>query len=250
MPAMIGLGAISLISGFAGSKSAKKDRRAMIALQQQGLDFSKQRYNDYKSLYGDLEKKLVDSANKGVKADIKGVTTRAVGDVNKAFSSAEQGNVMRNQRYGINPNSGRAEAASRDTATNKALATATLVNTNRETERRNALDETYRRQRDVTGLGINQMNNSAGDYSAGLNGMADSYRQSASDKAANAGRSFGAAGQLIGMGIGRNIAPGGKPGTVGAAEDVNGTPAPVSPYGLDYGNVSANRYLDQFATAA
>lgn len=253
MPAMIGLGAVSLISGFSGSKSAKKDRRAALALQQQSLDFSKQRYTDYKALYGNLEKQLVGEAEKGVTADIKGVTHRAVGDVTTAFRNADEANIQRQQRYGINPNSGRAESAARDTATNKALATASLVNTQRETERRRAAEETYNRRRDVTGLGVNQMNSAASGVTSGLNGMADSYRNSAADKSAQAGKAFSSAGMLIGTGIGRGMDGGwglGGAGEVGAAEDVSGSPAPVSEYGLDYGNVSARRRQDEMVAAA
>jgi len=211
MPVMIGLGIASLVGGFAGQKSAKKDRRQQMKILQEDLDFKKQRYSDYKALYGDLEKQLVEDAKTGVKADIKGVTDRAVGDVAQQFSGAEQQTVRNNQRYGINPNSGRAEASARTLGLAKATTTAGLVNQQRETEQRRATDLTWNRRAAVTNLGVTQMNTAAAGVSAGLGGIADAYGSSAASKAAEASQLFGAAGTMIGLGIGKSAGDGKAP---------------------------------------
>jgi len=203
MPAFLVLGGLSLAAGFAGSKSAKKDRRAALAMQRESLDFAKQRYNDYKTLYGDLEKQLVTDAKAGVKADIPGVTTRAVGDVAGQFQGAQQGLARQMGRYGINPGSAQFIAATGDLGLKKATATATLVNQNREAERKRAEDQTWARRRDVTGLGVSQMTGAANSVSGAMGDIANTYSQSASDKMAQANAAFGGAGTMIGLGLGQ-----------------------------------------------
>lgn len=246
MPAMIGLGIASLVGGFAGKKSAKKDRRQQMQILQEDLAFKKQRYTNFKALYGDLEKQLVEDAKTGVKADIKGVTDRAVGDVAQQFSGAEQQAVRNDQRYGINPNSGRAEASSRALGIAKATTTAGLVNQQRETEQRRATDLTWNRRAAVNNLGVSQMNNAAAGVSAGLGGIADAYGSSASDKAAEASQLFGAAGTMIGMGIGKSA------GGTGASDPYNAQGNWKNPkiQQQDLGVTSALRQPDAMGIAA
>lgn len=198
MPAML-MGAVSLIGGFSGKKSAKKDRREAMRIQAETLAFNKQRYDDYKSLYGDLEKDLVAGAQKGVEADIGGVTSRAVGDIEGRFAGDEAARTREMQRYGINPNSGRAESMARESGTQKALASAGMVNANRENERRYATQETWNRRRDVTAMGINQMNMAAGDYTSSADGLAAQHMDSASQKTESSNQLFGLAGLAAGQ---------------------------------------------------
>ena len=68
IPALV-MGGLSLAGGLIGSKSSKKAQKEANAIARETLNFNKQRYNDYKKMYGGLEQQLVNDANKGVVAD-------------------------------------------------------------------------------------------------------------------------------------------------------------------------------------
>lgn len=229
MPAMLAMGAVSLIGGISGKKSAKKDRREAMRIQAETLAFNKQRYDDYKSLYGDLEKDLVAGAQEGVEADIGGVTSRAVGDIEGRFAGDEAARTREMQRYGINPNSGRAESMARESGTQKALASAALINANRENERVRADQETWDRKRDVTTLGVNQMNMAAGNYTASAGGMAAANMTSANQKTASANQLFGIAGLAAGQYLG-GLNWGGNPSST---PDIGATSQNIDPKRID-----------------
>ena len=74
--AAVAVGGMSL-GGLSSSKSSKSPKEAN-AIARETLNFNKQRYNDYKKMYGGLEQQLVNDANKGVVADLGGVTARLV----------------------------------------------------------------------------------------------------------------------------------------------------------------------------
>lgn len=197
LPALIAGG--SLLAGLAGSRSSKKAQKEANAIARDTLNFNKQRYDDYKKMYGGLEQQLVNDANKGVVADLGGVTSRAIGDVATQFSNQEEAQRRQQQRLGINPNSGRAESMSRQMGLSKALATAGNVTANREAERRNAEQQTWNRRSYVNNLGINQMNMAANGVTAANNQLMNNYNNTAAQKAQQAGAFYGAAGGIAGQ---------------------------------------------------
>lgn len=197
----IALGGISAIGGIIGSKSSKKLQKEALAIQRDTLDFAKKRYSDYKTTYGDLEQMVVDSAKKGVVADLSGVTTRAAADVSTQFAGAEEARIRNDQRMGINPNSGRAEAGARKNSLFEALAKAGNITSGRETERRDANQKTWDRQYAVNQIGVNQMNNAAGEVTNANNAIANTYSTMAAQKAQQAGQLFSTAGTVAGMGL-------------------------------------------------
>ena len=67
------------------AQSRPKSPKEANAIARETLNFNKQRYNDYKTMYGGLEQQLVNDANKGVVADLGGVTARAIGDTATQF---------------------------------------------------------------------------------------------------------------------------------------------------------------------
>lgn len=201
MPVGAAVAVVGIVGGLSGKKSAKKDRRAELALQRETLDFNKQRYSDFKSLYGDLEQQLVAGAKEGVKADLAGVSDRAAADVAVQFQNAEGERLRNQQRLGINPNSGRAEAGARQLSLARAVTEAGNVTVNREQERRSAEEQTWNRRWQVGNLGVQQMNGAAHDMAGSMQTMAAGYGRSADQKMQQAGQMFSMAGQAAGMGM-------------------------------------------------
>lgn len=198
IPALV-MGGASLLGGLSSSKSSKKAQKEANAIARETLNFNKQRYNDYKTMYGGLEQQLVNDANKGVVADLGGVTARAIGDTATQFKNQEAAQLRAQQRLGINPNSGRAQSNARQLAVAQALGTAGNVTANREAERRNAEQQTWDRRAHVNNLGINQMNMAANGVDNANNQLINNYNNAAAQKAQQAGAFFGAAGAIGGQ---------------------------------------------------
>lgn len=198
----IGGSVLSAVGGLSSSRSSRKSAKEALALQREQFEFNKKRYNDYKAMYGGLEQMQVDAANKGVVADLGGVTSRATGDVATQFTNAEEAQRRQQQRLGINPNSGRADAMGRQTGISKALAMAGNITTNREGERRNAEQQTWNRRAQVNQTGIAQMNGSFGDMNQSSNAMANTMNQQSAQQSQQAGALFGAAGVIAGQYLG------------------------------------------------
>ena len=201
IPALV-MGGLSLAGGLIGSKSSKKIQKEANAIARETLNFNKQRYNDYKKMYGGLEQQLVNDANKGVVADLGGVTARAIGDTATQFKNQQAAQLRAQQRMGINPNSGRAESMARQSGIAQALGTAGNITTNREAERRNAEQQTWDRRAYVNNLGINQMNMSANGVNSANTQLMNNYNNTAAQKAQQAGAFFGAAGNVAGQYLG------------------------------------------------
>ena len=209
----IGGSVLSAVGGIASSRSAKKSAKEALALQREQFEFNKKRYNDYKAMYGGLEQSQVDAANKGVIADLGGVTARATGDVATQFTNAEEAQRRQQQRMGINPNSGRADSMGRQMGLSKALATAGNITSNRELERRNAEQQTWNRRAEVNRNGIAQMNGSFSDMNQSSNGMVNTLNQQSAQQAQQAASLYGAAGMMGGMYLGGLSKPTAAPET-------------------------------------
>lgn len=200
--AAVAVGGLSLAGGIMGGRSAKKSQKQAIALQQQTLAFNKQRYADAQNLYGDTIRKMVDGAEAGVKADLQGVSDRAAGDIAAATAGAQEAAMRTQQRMGINPNSGRADSMLRQTNLAAALAKAGSVTNARENERRTAEQQTWNRRRDVSGLGISQMNSTAGDVNNATSSLAGTYSNIAQQQQQQANALISGGGQLLGGALG------------------------------------------------
>ena len=242
----VGGSVLSAVGGIASSKSSKKTAKQALALQREQFEFNKKRYNDYKTMYGGLEQMQVDAANKGVVADLGGVTSRAVGDVATQFTNAEEAQRRSQQRMGINPNSGRADAMGRQMGLSKALAMAGNITTNREGERRNAEQQTWNRRSEVNRMGIAQMNGSLSDMNQSSNGMVSSLNQQSAQQAQQAGALFGAAGSIAGQYLGGlkapTVAPVAAPTT--GVPLANAAPSPI------YTNMMQTKAIAPMVTSA
>jgi len=240
-----GAAAASLVGGISSGKSSKKLMKEQLAVQRDSLEFNKKRYADNKALYGELEKTVVASAQKGVVADLGGVMSRAAADVKLQFANTEGARLRNAQRMGINPNSGRADSMARQAGTAEALAAAGNITASREAERRDALDKTFTRQFAVNQLGIQQMNGAAGDINNSNAALASTYGNAAAAKAAQANSFFSTAGQIAGIKLGQM---GDAPQTP-ATPQTTGTPLINQPPSTAYQNLQQARYLTPMVSA-
>ena len=175
----VGIGAVSAIGGLIGNNSAKKAQKEANRIARDTLNFNKQRYNDYNQQYGGLIDMVVSDAEKGVQADLGGVTSEANADTATAFDNAKQALDNQNQRLGINPNSGRAESSNRQLALNQAVATAGNVTNARNNERQFANDATWNRRYGVYQQGNAMLNGAAASVDNSMSNLSNSYANSA-----------------------------------------------------------------------
>lgn len=195
--AMVGAAGISVVGGLFGSKSAAKTQKEAIKLQREQLAFNKEKYADYKNQYSGINDLVIGEAEKGVTADLGRVTSEASADTATAFKNAQTALDNQNQRMGINPNSGRAESNNRQLALSQAIATAGSVTNARNSERKNANDQTWNRRYAVYGSGLNLVNSAANSVDSSSQNLASAYgnlannQQSAANSALSIGASLG-----------------------------------------------------------
>lgn len=192
------VGGASLVSGIFSSNKAAKAQKQALALQRDQLNFAKQKYTDNQALYGDINKQMVADAQKGVTADLQGVSDRASNDVATQFQNTADANLREQQRMGINPNSGRAESTMQKTALAEALAASGNITRAREAERVNADNQTYARRAAVYQTGVNQLNNDGNQINSATQNLASGYQNQSNQENANAVGAFNTA---VGFGL-------------------------------------------------
>jgi len=197
----VGVGAMSAVSGFLGSKSAAKAQKEANKIARDTLNFNKQRYNDYHEQYGGLIDMVVDQAEKGVTADLGGVSSAANADTATHFANAQQALDNQQQRMGINPNSGRAESANRQLATNQAIAAAGNVTNARNREREYANDTTWNRRYGVYQQGNALLNGAANNVTSSANNLQSTLETSATNSGNAAGQAISGGLSTITQGI-------------------------------------------------
>lgn len=174
-----GVGAATVVSGVISGNKASKLQKQELQLKRDTLNFQKQRYSDAESLYGDSIQGLVNLANEDVNPDLDGVTSRALADVTTQFGNSQEIIARRNARMGVNPNSGQAQSAMRQTALAEALAKAGTTSVARQQERVNAENKHWSRLNTVASMGVNQMNGTANNLTNSADSLANSYGSSA-----------------------------------------------------------------------
>lgn len=195
--AMVGAAAISTVGGLFGSSSAQKAQKEANKIAKQQLAFNKQRYNDYQNQYGGLIDLVVSDAEKGVTADLGRVTSEANADVASQFNNAQVAINNQQQRLGINPNSGRAESANRQLSLGQAVATAGNVTNARNTERRNADEQTWNRRYGVYQQGNSLITGAANDMNNTTSNMQTSAANSAATQGAAANQALASGASLF-----------------------------------------------------
>lgn len=180
-------------AGFLGDKEQKKQQQkadgysdASLALQKEQMEIAKKRQEDYDKTYGPIEQGYLSLVTQGVKPDIEGVTTRAIGDVNTQFANSEAARLRQMQRTGVNPNSGRADSMGRQLSLSRGLALAGGINQSRQQEMDRAKDLTYARYSDANQVGINKLNNAQSNVNSASTALSQTYANKATQSQANA----------------------------------------------------------------
>jgi hypothetical protein len=174
-----GVGAVTVVGGLVSGSKAAKQQKAEMGLRREALDFSKQRYNEANSLYGDSINGLVSLANQDIKPDLGGVTSRALADVTTQFGNSQEIIERNNARMGVNPNSGVMQSQMRRASLSEALAKAGVTTAAREQERLNVDNKHWNRLNTVATLGVNQMNGTAAGIGQATGDLANSYGRNA-----------------------------------------------------------------------
>lgn len=181
------------VSGFLGGKEQDKQQKAAdnasnqsLALQQQQLDESKKRREDYETNYKPIEDQFLASVRKGVQPDYEQVTNDVIGDVNTQLAGSEAARLRQMQRMGVNPNSGRADALGRNLSLTRGLALAGGINQARRTESNRAEDLTYARQNDAVQVGVNKLNNAQSGINSASTALSQTYANQSAQSQTNA----------------------------------------------------------------
>ena len=180
-------------AGFLGDKEQKKQQQkadgysdASLALQKEQMEIAKKKQEDYDKTYGPIEQGYLSLVTQGVKPDIEGVTTRAIGDINTQFANSEAARLRQMQRTGVNPNSGRADSMGRQLSLSRGLALAGTINQSRQQEMDRAKDLTYARYSDANQVGINKLNNAQSNVNSASTALSQTYANKATQSQANA----------------------------------------------------------------
>jgi hypothetical protein len=126
---------VSAVSKYLGDKSAKKQekrgwdqKKEEIALQREGLDFSKDQYGDWKEKYDPVFADMMSEIDSGITPDYAAIA----GDVNSSFESAQGQERRSMQRYGIKPTDGAAKQSEREYGIKKSTAHSGIRNQARQ----------------------------------------------------------------------------------------------------------------------
>lgn len=181
------------VGGLLSDKEQKKQQQkadgysdASLALQREQMEIAKKRQEDYDKTYGPIEQGYLSLVTQGVKPDIDGVTTRAIGDVNTQFANSEAARLRQMQRTGVNPNSGRADSLGRQLSLSRALALAGTVNQTRQQEMDRAEDLTFARYQDANQTGINKLNGVQSNIDNASTALSQTYTNRANQSQTNA----------------------------------------------------------------
>lgn len=180
--AAVGVGVISLVGGLASNRSARKTQKEALQLDREKFEYAQKVREQYQKQYGGLIDLVVADAEKGVNPDLGRVTADASADTATAFKNSQTALDNQQQRMGINPNSGRAESSNRQLALNQAVATAGNMTNARNTERKNASDQTWNRRFGVYQVGTSLLSGAQSAVSNSMGSLANSLSNSANQQ--------------------------------------------------------------------
>lgn len=231
--AMLGGSAISAIGGFMASDEMAEALKMQARVQREVLTFNRERWQHYVDTYGDLEQMNVADAMEGVQGDFAGVTGRAAADVESQFANEQDRQRRDMMRYGLDPSSGRFASTDRELGMDRALTSASMQNTARETERRWAEDATRGLRLQVGNFGVQMRENAADGVTQAGNNLATAYGNTASNYGNMANNLFMQAGQM-GIYGALSLAPQQAPAAGTQGSLYSGTPQPSSNPGNIY----------------
>lgn len=199
--ASIGVG---LVSSYLGNKSAKKsEKRAYdakkdeIALQREGLDFSKDQYGDWKEKYDPVFDDMMSEIDSGITPDYAAIA----GDVNSSFESAQGQERRQMQRYGIKPTDGAAKQSERTYGIEKSTAHSGIRNQARQASAGIKFNRLASVHGSLTGSGValgNQVGNSYSRTGNSISGLADMHTNTAAQRRSQATSDAEGWGSMVG----------------------------------------------------
>ena len=181
--------AVSAYMGHKASKKADRQQKAAnaqgdenIALQREGLDFSKEQYGDWKEKYDPVYDDMMSEIDSGITPDYAAIA----GDVNSSFESAQAQERRQMQRYGVRPQDGAYNKSERDYAINKSTAHSGI----RNKARQDSAGEKFRRlsgiHNSLQGVGTNL----AGQVGQGYSRTGSSMNMQANRMTGNANNTY------------------------------------------------------------
>ncbi|EOG9726761.1 hypothetical protein LG832_003604 [Acinetobacter baumannii] len=197
----VGVGVIGMVGGLAGNKSARKTQKEALALERQKFEYAQKIREQYQNQYGGLIDLVIADAEKGVDPDLGRVTAEASADTATSFKNAQTALENQQQRMGINPNSGRADSANRQLALNQAVATAGNVTQARNTERKNASDQTWNRRFGVYQVGTNLISGAQNAVTNSMSSLANTLSNSAGQQQQNSSQAIAGGLSTITQGV-------------------------------------------------
>jgi hypothetical protein len=189
--------AVGAVSKYIGDKKAKRaEKRGMdtqkenIALQREGLDFSKEQYGDWQEKYDPVFDDMMSEIDSGITPDYSAIA----GDVNSSFESAQDQERRQMQRYGVKPTDGAARQSEREYGIAKSTAHSGIRNKARQDSAGIKFNRLAGIAGGLQGVGVNlggQVGNSYGRAGNAITGLANAqfdqadarYQRSADDAA-------------------------------------------------------------------
>lgn len=179
---------VSAVSKYLGDKSAKKQekrgfeqKKEEIALQREGLDFSKEQYGDWKDKYDPVFADMMSEIDSGITPDYAAIA----GDINSSFESAQEQERRQMLRYGVKPTDGAYRSSERDYAINKSTAHSGIRNQARQASAGIKYNRLANVHGSLTGSGValgNQVGNSYGRVGNSMSSMANMRMNSAAQR--------------------------------------------------------------------
>lgn len=167
--------AVGIGSKIIGDRKAKRaEKRSLdtekenIALQREGLDFSKEQYGDWKDKYDPVFDDMMSEIDSGITPDYAAIA----GDVNSSFESAQDQERRQMQRYGVKPTDGAARQSEREYGIAKSTAHSGIRNKARQ---------------DSAGIKFNRLSNIHGS----LQGVGPALGSQVGNSYSRTGRAYG-----------------------------------------------------------
>lgn len=200
----LGVAAVGMYMSHKQKKKAAKQQDAAnsmseeeIALQREGLDFSKQQYSDWQEKFDPAYDKMMSEIDQGITPDYAAIA----GDVNSSFDTAQGMERRQMQRYGIKPGDGAARHSEREYGIKRSTAHSGIRNQARQASKGILFDRYKGVTNSLQGVQTSlsgQVGNSYGrtgaaqsDYARNLNNQSNNTYNRADDDAAGMGAAIG-----------------------------------------------------------
>ena len=200
----VAVAAVGIGSKIIGDRKAKRaEKRSLdtekenIALQREGLDFSKEQYGDWKDKYDPVFDDMMSEIDSGITPDYAAIA----GDVNSSFESAQDQERRQMQRYGVKPTDGAARQSEREYGIAKSTAHSGIRNKARQDSagiKFNRLSNIHGALQGVGPALSNQVGNSYSRTGRAMGSLADSQWDQAENRYDSAKEDAAGWGKAIG----------------------------------------------------